>query len=77
MEISVKTFENIFKRKIKIKYASRRRGDVLASFANSDKAKKLLNWKYKIELNDWLEDTVSRLLKNKKDMKEKNKISNQ
>ena len=43
------------------------KGDVIESKADVSLAKKLLNWEYKIELNDWLEDTVSRLLKNKKE----------
>ena len=43
------------------------KGDVMESKADVSLAKKLLNWEYKIELNDWLEDTVSRLLKNKKE----------
>jgi nucleoside-diphosphate-sugar epimerase len=43
------------------------KGDVMESKADVSLAKKLLNWEYKIELNDWLEDTVPRLLKNKKE----------
>jgi UDP-glucose 4-epimerase len=39
------------------------KGDVMESKADVSLAKKLLNWEYKIELNDWLEETVSGLLK--------------
>ena len=42
-------------------------GDVMESKADVSLAKKLLNWEYKIELNDWLENTVSNLLNNKKE----------
>jgi nucleoside-diphosphate-sugar epimerase len=41
--------------------------DVIESKADVSLAKKLLNWEYKIELNEWLEDIVQRLLKNKKE----------
>tara|TARA_B110000438_G_scaffold139854_1_gene135075 strand:+ start:2255 stop:3169 length:915 start_codon:yes stop_codon:yes gene_type:complete len=40
------------------------KGDVMESEADVSLAKNLLNWEYKIELNDWLEHTVSDLLKN-------------
>jgi len=43
------------------------KGDVMESKADVSLAKKLLNWEYKIELKDWLEYTVSNLLKNKKE----------
>ena len=43
------------------------KGDVMESKADVSLAKKLLNWEYKIELNDWLEDIVPKLLKNKKE----------
>jgi nucleoside-diphosphate-sugar epimerase len=43
------------------------KGDVMESKADVSLAKKLLNWEYKIELNEWLEDIVPRLLKNKKE----------
>ena len=39
------------------------KGDVMESKADVSLAKKLLNWKYKIELNDWLEEAVLGLLK--------------
>ena len=39
------------------------KGDVMESKADVSLAKKLLNWKYKIELNDWLEEAVPGLLK--------------
>ncbi len=39
-------------------------GDVHDSKADVKLAKKLLNWEYKIELKDWLDETVSNLLKN-------------
>ena len=42
-------------------------GDVMESKADVSLAKKLLNWEYKMELNDWLENTVSNLLNNKKE----------
>jgi UDP-glucose 4-epimerase len=42
-------------------------GDVMESKADVSLAKKLLNWEFKIELKDWLEYTVSDLLKNKKE----------
>ena len=41
-------------------------GDVMASKADVSFAKKLLKWEYKMELNDWLDYTVSNLLNNKK-----------
>ena len=41
-------------------------GDVMESKADVSFAKKLLKWEYKIELNDWLDHTVSNLLNNKK-----------
>lgn len=41
------------------------KGDVHDSKADVELAKKLLNWEYKIELKDWLDQTVSNLLKNK------------
>ena len=37
-------------------------GDVMESKADVSLAKKLLKWEYKMELNDWLENTVSNLL---------------
>jgi UDP-glucose 4-epimerase len=40
-------------------------GDVMESKADVSFAKKLLKWEYKIELNDWLDHTVSDLLNNK------------
>jgi len=43
------------------------KGDVMESKADVSLAKELLNWEYKIELKDWLEYTVSNLLKNKKE----------
>ena len=43
------------------------KGDVMESKADISLAKKLLNWEYRIDLNDWLENTVSDLLKNKKE----------
>ena len=43
------------------------KGDVIESKADVSLAKELLNWEYKIELKDWLEYTVSNLLKNKKE----------
>ena len=43
------------------------KGDVMESKADVSLAKKLLNWEYNIELNEWLEDIVPRLLKNKKE----------
>ena len=39
-------------------------GDVHDSKADVKLAKKLLNWEYKIELKDWLDETVPNLLKN-------------
>ena len=39
----------------------------MESKADVSLAKKLLNWEYNIELNEWLEDIVPRLLKNKKE----------
>tara|TARA_B110001454_G_scaffold176009_1_gene167977 strand:- start:48 stop:971 length:924 start_codon:yes stop_codon:yes gene_type:complete len=53
--------------KLKLIHQDALKGDVMESEADVSLAKKLLNWEYKIELNDWLEDTVSRLLKNKKE----------
>ena len=53
--------------KLKLIHQDALKGDVMESKADVSLAKKLLNWEYKIELNDWLEDTVSRLLKNKKE----------
>ncbi len=40
------------------------KGDVHDSKADVKLAKKLLNWEYKVELMDWLDETVSTLLKN-------------
>jgi len=51
----VKTFENILNRKIKVKYVKQRKGDVPISFANNDKAKKLLKWKAKYNLKEMCE----------------------
>jgi UDP-glucose 4-epimerase len=42
------------------------KGDVIESKADVSLAKELLNWEYKIELKNWLEHTVSNLLKSKK-----------
>ena len=46
----VKTFEKILKKKINYKIVNNRKGDVAISFANINRAKKILNWRPKINL---------------------------
>jgi len=48
----VHTFEKVTNKKIPIKIASRRAGDLPAYFAKVSKAKKLLNWEAKLNLED-------------------------
>ena len=49
--------------KLKLIHQDALKGDVMESKADVSLAKKLLNWEYKIELNDWLEEAVLGLLK--------------
>lgn len=46
----VKTFEKILKKKINYKVMNNRKGDAAISFANISRAKKILNWKPKLDL---------------------------
>ena len=46
----VKTFEKILKKKINYKIVNNRKGDVAISFAYINRAKKILNWRPKINL---------------------------
>lgn len=60
----VKCFEKASGRTIPFKVESRRQGDVAASYADADKARKLLNWSAKRTLDDmcrsaWLSQQVS------------------
>ena len=45
-------FEKVSGKKIHYDYGARRNGDVISAFADSSKAKKILNWKTKISFED-------------------------
>ena len=53
----ISKFEEVTERKIKIKFSSRREGDVSTLYTNPDKALKLLSWKTQRDLHTMCEDT--------------------
>lgn len=55
MEV-IQTFEQVSGQKLAYKIAPRRSGDVVAIYANAEKAKKLLNWEAKKSIADALKD---------------------
>ena len=48
----VDCFEKVTGKKIHYDYGSRRKGDVISAFADSSKAKKILNWSTKVSFED-------------------------
>lgn len=52
----IQTFEKISMKKISYRVVSRRDGDLAKSWANTDKANKILNWKAKYDLEEMLQD---------------------
>ena len=52
----IQNFEQVTKQKLPYKIAPRRSGDVVAIYADAEKAKKLLHWQAKRTINDALKD---------------------
>lgn len=52
----IQAFEKISMKKISYRVVSRRDGDLAKSWANTDKANKILNWKAKYDLEEMLQD---------------------
>lgn len=48
----IKTFEEVNNVKIKYKFVKKRKGDAAISFADANKAKKILNWSSKYDLSE-------------------------
>jgi UDP-glucose 4-epimerase len=48
---AIKAFEKVTGKKLDYTLAERRPGDVVAVYANNDKARKLLNWSPKYDLD--------------------------
>lgn len=55
---TLKILEEITRKKARVKYIEKQRGDVLHTFANISKAKRLLNYQPKVELREGLEKEV-------------------
>ncbi|MDY0133895.1 MAG: GDP-mannose 4,6-dehydratase, partial [Acholeplasmatales bacterium] len=53
----VKAFEEVNKIKIPYVITDRRPGDISASYADANKAKKLLNWEAKLTIKDMVKDS--------------------
>ena len=51
---AIQTFEKVSGEKLNYKIAPRRAGDVIATYANNDKAKTLLGWEPKFSLEDMM-----------------------
>jgi len=51
---AIRAFERITGKKLDFQLAERRPGDVIAVFANNDKAKKLIKWNPKYSLDDMM-----------------------
>ena len=62
----VKLFEKTNQVKIKYKFSTRRKGDIALSFADTNKAKFLLNWAPKLTYKDMMRDSWQSFLKNSK-----------
>lgn len=69
----IKTFEEVSGKKLNYSIASRRPGDVIAIYANKDKATKTLGWNLKYELRDMMDTAWKWELRLQKD---KNMFSN-
>ena len=50
----IDTFEKVSGKKLNYELAPRRSGDVVAIFANNEKAKTILNWQLKYNLTDMM-----------------------
>jgi UDP-glucose 4-epimerase len=51
---AIKAFEKVSGVKLNYKVGPRRKGDIIATYANNDKAKKFLNWQPKYSLEDMM-----------------------
>ena len=52
---TIQAFEKVSGKKLNYELSGRRAGDVVAVYANNNKARKLLNWTCKFNLNDIME----------------------
>ncbi len=71
----IKTFEEVSGKKLNYSIAPRRSGDVIAIYANNDKATKILGWDLKYELKDMMDTAWKwelRLQKDKNMFSDKN-----
>lgn len=56
---TLRILEEIIKKKARVKYIEKQRGDVLHTFADISKAKRLLNYQPKVELREGLEKEIA------------------
>ena len=61
----INTFEKVTRQKVSYKIAQRREGDLAKLYANSEKAKKELNWETKLTLEDMCRDSWRYIEKNR------------
>lgn len=53
-----KIMQNKSNNEIRAEYKPKRKGDILHSYLNNDKAKRLLNWNYKYDINKGIKETI-------------------